>query len=84
MNGGRYFIHRKIKAIRWTENPDGTRTGIIGVQHYTDATHMEPIGKPAYYQGTIPARKIGEPEDSYRDALGIIKPENEIQPDMIQ
>jgi len=79
MNGGRYFIHRSIKAVSWTENPDGTRTGIISVQHFTDATHLEPIGKPAYYKGTIPAKQIGAPEDSYRDALEIISQKNEIE-----
>lgn len=79
MSGGRYFIHRSIKAVSWTENPDGTRTGIIRVQHFTDATHLEPIGKPAYYKGTIPAKQIGAPEDSYRDALEIISQKNEIE-----
>lgn len=80
MSGGRYFIHRSIKALSWTENPDGTRTGIISVQHFTDAAHLEPIGKPAYYKGTIPAKQIGAPEDSYRDALEIISQKNEVEP----
>ena len=79
MSGGRYFIHRSIKAVSWTENPDGTRTGTIKVQHYADAAHLEPLGKPAYYKGTIPAKQIGAPEDSYRDALEIIDQKNEIE-----
>lgn len=84
MTGGRYFIHRSIKAVSWTENPDGTRTGIIGVQHFTDATHIEPIDEPRYYKGTIPAKKIGAPEDSYRDALEIITNGTEISGTVIQ
>lgn len=73
MHTGRYLIHRGIKVIRWIDNQDGTRTGVIKVQHFKDAALIEPLAPPTFYKGTVEIHEIRTPEDSYRDALEIIK-----------
>ncbi|MBQ1308117.1 MAG: hypothetical protein IIY54_10635 [Ruminococcus sp.] len=78
---GRYFIFRSVTALKWETEKDGRRTGTIKVQHYKDAAHIEPLGEPEYFRGTVPATDDETPENAYRDAMQIIaEKRNRIEP----
>ena len=63
---GRYFIFRSVTALKWETEKDGRRTGTIKVQHYKDAAHIEPLGEPEYFRGTVPAADDETPEAVHR------------------
>lgn len=82
---GRTFTYRKISALGWSTDPDGSTAGIIKVEVFKDLQHTERIGKPKFYFGSVaePCLDDDPGKAAYTDARRITEYGTEITPKMV-
>ena len=79
---GRTITFRKLTAIAWTFDADGSAAGLIKVEVFKDAAHVEPLGKPEYYFGSI-AEPNRSDKGAYYDAKRIVEYGTKLTPKII-
>lgn len=83
---GRTFTYRKISALGWSTDPDGSTAGIIKVEVFKDLQHTERIGKPQFYFGSVaePCMDADPGKAAYTDARRITEYGTKITPKMVE
>lgn len=75
----RTFTYRKLTALAWSFDADGSAAGIIKVEIFKDLQHTERIGEPEFYFGSI-AEPNRSDKGAYYDARRIVELGTKITP----